>query len=290
MVVSLAAIYAACYSAIKEGLQFAPPLRFAGIRAGLAGVLLMALIAMRREEVVCPRRLWRGVALIAMVGTSIAYGAMFLSPNRSSAGIASVLGNIGPLFSIVLAAAVLGEPMTRARIGALTLGLAGVGLIAYPTITAPAAAPLGAVLPLLAALASSVESVLVKRMQAGTDFLRVAAWQLLIGSVPLLLLSEWVEGEQSIVWNRTFVLLLLFLAVIGTALATSLWYWLVQSHDVGRLSLYQFLVPVLGLALAAALFGERLGIPKGSGVVLTLLGLGWALRDPARQDEEAKRN
>ena len=276
----LTTIYAACYVAIKAGLAVAPPFRFAGLRAAIAGLVLIGVLAARGAAIVPPSRLWPGTALLAAMGTSFYFGAMFLSTDRSGAGIASVLGNLGPLFTILLAAAMLGESLTPAKIAALVLGLTGVTMIAYPTMAAPTAAgALGVALPLLAALASAGESVTVKHLSIGPDLLPVAAWQLLIGSAPLLLLSAWLEGDRPIAWSRTFVLLLLFLAVIGSALATSLWYWLVQGSEVGRLTLFLFLVPVLGLAFASVVFRERLGRLELIGVTLTVLGLAGVLRE-----------
>ena len=283
LLLALAVIYAACYSAIKVGLSYAPPLRFAGMRAAVAGGVLIALVTAYRGDVVPSRRLWPSIVLVAAAGTSLSFGAMFLSLGRSGAGIASVLGNTGPLFAVLLAAVLLGEPVTRGKVGALALGLAGVTMIASPTMTGPATGgPLGAAIPLLAALAAASESVLVKRMQIGADLLRVVAWQLVIGSAALLLLSACLEWNRPIAWTRTFVLLVLFLAVIGTALSTSLWYWLLQGHEVGRLTVYLFLVPVLGMTLAAMLFGERLGTLEVGGMVLTVLGLAWVLREGTR--------
>jgi drug/metabolite transporter (DMT)-like permease len=276
LVLLIAVVYAVCYVTIMAGLAFAPPLRFAGLRAAIAGAAILLLLAVSRKSLLPTRRLWPGILVLAGLATVLSYGAMFLSPGRTGAGIASVLGNTTPLFAILLAAAVLHERITRAKLIALVLGFAGVRLIAWPAITGPAGAGLvGAVLPLLSAVGSASESVVVKRLDAG--------WQLLLGGLPLLALSTWVERDVQIQWGTRFVMLLLFLALVSTALTTALWYWLLQRDEVGRLTLYLFLVPVLGLGLAAALYGVRLGAIEWSGVAVTLAGLGWISADSQRQ-------
>lgn len=211
---------------------------------------------------------------------------MFSSPGRTGAGIASVLGNTGPLIVIVLAAWVLGERVTRAEAAALVLGLSGVSLVAWPAFRGDATAPLlGTALPLLAAVGSASESVLAKRMRVGDALPRVTAWQYLLGSVPLLVASGWLERGRGVAWTPTFVGLLLYLALVGSALATSAWYWLLQDEEAGRLTLYLFLVPVIGLALAAALFGERVGRLEAMGVTLTLSGIALVTYDAWRTRE-----
>ncbi len=273
LTVLIAAIYAVCYSVIKTGLAFAPPLRYAGIRAFLAGLALLGLLAFRRLPLLPPRRLWGVIAAIAAFGTAIGFGAMFLSPGRTGAGIASVLGNTTPLIVVGFAAPFLGEPFTPAKVAALVLGIGGISLIAYSGLAGPQAyGVVGVLLPLVSAAGSAAESVIVKRADAGGAILRVAAWQLLIGSVPLLAFSLWLERERSVTWSPTFGALLLFLSFVGTAFTTALWYWLVQRDEVGRLSLMLFLTPVLGLLLGSAVFGERVGSLEVAGVALAVAG------------------
>jgi len=286
----LAPLYAGCYAAIKSGLVFAPPLRFAALRALMAGTVLLAITAILRQPLLPPRRFWAGVGALAISGTFFAFGAMFLSPGRTGAGIASVLGNTMPIIIIILAAVFLGEPVTRGKAAALILGFVGVSLIAYPAITDPSGPGLlSAVLPLTAATGFAFASVLIKRMGVGGALLSITAWQLIIGGALLLLVAEWLERGVAVAWTPTFISLLVFLAVLGTALTTTVWYWLVQQGDIGRLSLVLFLVPVLGLALAVALFGESVGILEAIGVVTTLAGIGAIVRESGRDPETGTR-
>lgn len=284
LVVLLAAVYAVRYLAIKAGLGFAPPLRFAALRALIAAGALLAVVAILGQPMLPPRRLWPALLGLAATSTFVGFGAMFLSPGRTGAGIASVLGNTAPLIVIALAASFLAERVTRGKAAALVLGFLGVSLIAYPAITDPAPfGVLGAVLPLTAATGFASASVLIKRMDVGDALLPVAAWQLLIGGAPLLVVSAWLERDAVIAWHSIFISLLLFLALIGTAFATALWYWLVQRDDVGRLSLLLFLVPVLGLVLAVVFYREEVGVLEAIGVAVTVSGIGVVVRESWRR-------
>jgi O-acetylserine/cysteine efflux transporter len=263
---------------IKAGLDLAPPLRFAGLRALLAGIALLAVTVVRHEPVLPPRRVWLPLIALSLVATTMAYAAMFLSPGRTGAGIASVLGNAQPLVTVGLAAAFLSEHLTRGKAIALGLGIAGVVLIAYPVLTGPDAYGVsGALLALGASVGSAAGAILVKRMGQLHSLMAVTAWSLILGSLPLLLLSWNAERDRVINWNLPFIGLLLFLALAGTAFASFLWYWLVQREDLGRLSLYLFLVPVLGLTIAALVYGERIGLVEGLGVALATAGIGAAV-------------
>ena len=278
LVLLLAAVYALCYTTIKAGLAFAPPLRFAALRALGGGAALLPIILLSGGPFLPPRRQWPWLVAVAATGTVLAYGAMFLSPARTGAGLASVLGNTTPLVIIVLAAAVLGERITLPKATALSLGLLGVTLTASPAFASPGRSGLlGNVLPLLAAGGTATESVLVKRIGLGSDVLRFTAWQLILGGGSLLLVLTWLESGSDIAWTARFIGLLIFLALVGTAFATTLWYWLVQRDEVGRLSLALFLAPVTGLLLAVALLGERLRPVELLGAAATVSGIGIVL-------------
>lgn len=256
LAILVATAYSVCYAAIKAGLPYAPPLRFAALRAVLAGATLLALVAIRRERLRPPRRLWPATATLAVVSSGFGLSAMFVSPSHAGAGLAAVLGNTGPLLVVVLAAVFLHERITRTKVASLALGLVGVLLIAFPRDSSGPLDLLAVALPLTAALSVATESVVVKRSALGVDFLRVSAWQYLGGGALLLLLSMALEPRSTIEWSPRFQAALLVLALPGSAFGTALWYWLAQRDDISRLSLALFLTPVLGLALGTTLFGE----------------------------------
>lgn len=281
--VALSGIYALCFAAIKAGLPYAPPLRFAGLRALIAGIALLGLAGALGQPLWPARRARGGTLALALVATTLGFGAMFLSPGRTGAGIASVLGNTQPLLTIALAAPFLGEPVTRRKALALALGLAGVALIAYPALAGSGAFGIvGPALALAAALGATAGTVIAKRLDLGRELLTIAAWQLILGGVPLLVASAVIERGTRVTWSATFIALLLFLALVGTAFANAYWYWLLGRHEAGELTLFLFFVPLIGLGLAAIFFGEALGPLTGLGAALTIGGVGAAVGGPAR--------
>lgn len=275
IIISLTVIYALCFAAIKAGLAFAPLLLFAGLRVLIGGVGLFILAFFLRQPLLPPRGDWAGIVALALTATTVAFGAMFLSPGRTGAGIASVLGNTQPLMVVVLAALFLGERMTASKWVTLAFGFTGVSLIAGRALGGPDAYGMaGALLALGASLGASVGNIIFKRLAIQGNLLVITAWQLVLGSLPLLVLAALVEQDRRVIWNAEFVGLLLFLALVGTALANAVWYWLLQREEVGRLTMFLFLVPVLGLGIAALTFGERISLLEGIGSALTVIGVG----------------
>jgi hypothetical protein len=154
---------AACFVALKAGLEHAPPARLDRLMIG--GASLLAVLAVTGGRLVPRRELWQWILGLGIAVTTFAYGAMAASLVFTGAGIASVLGNSQPLLAVALGVWLLGERIARAEFVALVLGLAGVVLVAFPATSGLAGA--GQIGPLLA-LASSgglvAASVIVKHV------------------------------------------------------------------------------------------------------------------------------
>ena len=269
---------AICYPLIKVGLAFAPPLHFAALRTILGGLTLVLVLVIRRKRLWPRASLARWILPLGVLATTLTFGTMFAGPAYIGAGLAAVLGNTQPLIIIVLAALFLGERISLSKAAALLFGLAGVSLLALPAWRQTGGSDLfGIVLALGSAFSAAVASVIMKRLRPGEDLMSLIAWQLVVGGGLLFAVSLSFEVSQGIVWTGTFVGILLILALAGTALSTWLWFWLLQRAEAGRLSLYLFLVPVLGLFAAMASFGERLGALQAGGVALILLAVLWSM-------------
>lgn len=269
---------AVCYPLVKTGLQFVPPLWFAGMRTILGGLALLLVLAIRRQPIWPAARLVWWIPPLGALATTLTFGTMFASQAYTSAGIASVLGNIQPLLIIVLAALWLGERINLNKAMALLLGLAGVTMLALPAWRETTGnGSYGVVLALGSSVGAAAASVMIKKLQAGRDLMALTGWQLVVGGFALLGLSATFEPRADIRWTAEFAGMLLFLALFGTAMSTWLWFWLLERAEVGRLSLYLFLVPVFGLFASMLSLGERLTVAQMGGVGVILLAVAWSM-------------
>ena len=265
---------ATCFVTLKAALEQAPPLRLVALRLLIGGAMLLALFPVMGIRLVPSRDLWPWIIVLGIAVTAFAYGTMAISLGFTGAGIASVLGNSQPLLAVALGVWLLGERLTRMRLLALLLGLVGVVLVAFPATSEMAVG--GQIGPLLA-LASSVglvtASLIVKHVGPGVSRLMLAAWPLVLSSVPLFLLSLALEPDPKITWSFQFISLLLFLGIPGTALLTLTWYWLLRHGDLGRLSLFFYAVPAVGFGFSWVLYAEPITPQELGGIMLILLSI-----------------
>lgn len=268
-------VWGACFVVIGWGLPDAPVLWFAALRALLAGVALVALGGVQHRPLPPDSRSWALIAVFGLVDVTAGLGAMFAGAAGAAKGTAAVLANAQPLLIVLPAWWFYRERPTRATTAALILGFAGLGLVASADGTSS-----GPWLSLGAAAAAAGGTLLARRLRH-VDVLVASGWHLLLGGVVLAAWASATEGMPHIRWSPSFIAALAFLALAGTAATSVAWFTEARRARLDQLTAWTFLVPVVGLGLAAALLGER---PTGR----TLAGLGavlvalWLTQRPRR--------
>lgn len=272
-------VWGACFVSIHWGLRDAPVLWFAALRALIGGSALLALGAALHRPTPHAPQAWLLIAALGLVNVTVAFAAMFAGVAGLATGTAAVLSNAQPLLVLLPAWWLYGERPTRSNFLALVLGF--VGLVA---VAVPGGGGSGAGLSLLAAVALT-GGTLLARLLGDVDVVVASGWQFLLGG---LVLAGWAwaaDGSPAIDWTPRFVVVLLFLSVIGTAAAFVAWFTEAQSCRLDQLTAWTFLTPVVGIVLAAALLGER---PSGwtlSGLTVVLIALAVAVRAPTSAPE-----
>jgi drug/metabolite transporter (DMT)-like permease len=267
------ATWGACFLAIRWGLRDAPVLWFATLRALVAGVALFGYAAVRHHPLTLPRRVWPTVAALTVTNVTLAFAFMFAGVAGLTTGTAAVLANAQPLLIVLPAWWLYRETVNASTVIALGVGFAGLLVVAIP-----GGGGEGAALSLGAAVAITAGTLLARHL-AGTDIVVVTAWHFLAGGV---LLAGWAaaaaEGAPAISWTPRFALALAFLALVGTAAAFVAWFTETQRASLTQLAAWTFLVPVVGIALAAIVLGEQPAGWTAAGVILVLFSLWFVLR------------
>jgi drug/metabolite transporter (DMT)-like permease len=271
--VVLTLIWGSTWIFIKLGLRDLPPITFAGLRFLIAAAVLCAIALSRRARLPRGRDEWSVLAWSGLIAIGFNYGLIFWGEVRISSGLAALLQSTIPVFGLLLAHWYLPtERMTvRKLLGVLT-GLAGVGVIFYDQLQVDGVAALqGGLALLLSSVCVAYGNVLVKARLTQLDPSVLAASQMVFGCVPLLILGWWMEGSPwQVSWTPLAVVSLTYLALIGSALAFLLYYWLVIRIEVTRTMLISLVIPVVALLLGYLTMGERLSstILLGSGSIL----------------------
>jgi O-acetylserine/cysteine efflux transporter len=214
----------------------------------------------------------------------VKFGLLFVSIDQGlPVGLASLLLQLQVIFTIAIAAAMLGERPRAAQVAGAAIAFAGLAAIG---IDRAASAPVLPFLLILGAAAAWGVTNVITRVAQPPDPLALLVWASLVPPLPLLGLSLLFEGPAEI--GDAFagidpagIAALVFVAGAAGLFGFAAWTTLLKRHTAAAVTPFALLVPVFGMASAALLLGERPSALELGGAVLICAGLAATLK-PAR--------
>ena len=280
LTVILILAWGSTFAAIKVGLESSSPILFVGLRSVIGG-LAVAVLAATRGRPTGIREHLGGYALITLLNVVGFFYLQTLAIQHLPSGLAAVLIYLQPVLTGVLAAPLLGEPLTALKLLGLGLGFGGIVVVSVGAVDGHVSG-LGIGLAVAAALLWSLGTIAFKRESERVDPIWAVAISFLAGGVLLTAFGGITEGV-AIDWSPRFALALGYSSLIGTALAWALWFGLVAAGAASRAAAYIFFVPLVSLL-------DRRGAARGAPrrVAAARLGAGRAGRLPGQPGEHRR--
>lgn len=267
-------VWGSTFLAIRLGVRELPPMMFGGLRFLLAGALLCALALWWSDRFPRTSREWRYMLLFSLLMITFSNGistiALVHIPSNEgallSAGSAlwiALLGALGPR----------GHELTvRGTIG-LLLGLAGVALLVWPREATPSGHIGWQAVVLLSSLAWAVGTVLFRNAQLPVGPVAFNAVMMLLGGT-WLLGAGLASGElPRWHWHAGGIAAMVYLAVLGSALAYTSYSWLLKHSPADRVGTFAFVNPAVAAVLGWAVLDEALAPTQVAGMLVVLLGV-----------------
>lgn len=248
----------------------------------VGGSILMSLSALsgnrcrlRRAEI-GPVLLCGCFAILGWMVFS-AYGVSLMP-----AGRASIIAFTMPLWATLVAALVLGEPISPSKVGGLALGMLGLGVLIGPDLLLLQRAPVGAFFMLLAAISWAFGTVLLKKIAWQLPTLSNIAWQLLFSAIPVTLvasLAEPLPDMTALSTNAWIALIYLFL--FPMSFCQWAYFKTVSLLPASAAAIGTLMVPVIGVYSSHLILDERVGLAELLALLLVLAALVLVLLLPA---------
>jgi drug/metabolite transporter (DMT)-like permease len=239
------------------------------------------LLRMRRKDptVVSPTaRDWVQFAIAGIAGQVLAQLGMTWGISKSLASNGAILNLLIPVISAVLASFMLKERLTRLRMVSLGIGLVGVVLLSVGDLRQASFGSMkflmGNLLIFGGCFGSAFYNVYCKRLMRKFQEIEILIYSYITASIASIPLLVWVEplhlsGLRA--FDAKSIAAFLFLALFMYGASMLLFFKALQHLDVTVASTSLYLVPVFGVALAALLLGERLGITAIIGAATVLV-------------------
>ena len=260
------ALWGSAIPAVKTGYEWfaiaaddiPAKLFFAGCRFTLAGILVLLFVLSRRKVSICPKKdAWPGILLLGLVQTTVQYVFFYIGLSHTTGVKGSVISAMATFFAVGISHCLFADDrLNMPKAMGCVLGFVGVLIITLSSLDglSGGVSLTGEGFMFLAAAASGSGAVISKFAAKGQSPMVVTGWQLTIGGAVLLLAGIVGGGHFQTVSPQAFCLLgyLIFLS----AAAFTVWTWLLKRYPVGKVSVYNFLVPVFGSLMSGIVLGE----------------------------------
>lgn len=243
------------YVVSKIALGTIPPVTVLALRYLVAVPALFLLLKIRGALKPLEKGDAKTIFLIGIVGYFASFCLQMLGINRLTGSVSSLLGAMNPIFIPILAALFLGEKLTPAKVLCVAVSMVGVVTIVGVNGTVD---PMGAVLMLTSVLLWSAASIIIRRFSGKYDPMQVAMLSMVFA---LPFVGGWsiieLQTAPCVITLRS-ALAVLFMGIVGTATAHSLWNYSLSKMDASFCSMFYPLQPLVSAVLGVIVLGEKI--------------------------------
>src|SRR3954447_1100050 len=150
---------------LKMGVTEIAPLTFRALTLPLAAVGMLIVSRLSGESIAIPRGLWPRLFVLALFNIGFWNGFVLFGVQQMPAGRSAILAYTMPIWATMIAVLVLHERLSRRKLLGLALGVAGMAVLIGEQISVVRAAPFGALMILVAAIAWAMGTVLLRKWQ-----------------------------------------------------------------------------------------------------------------------------
>ena len=263
------------FTLAKIGMEQFSALLIMSIRFGIAGLVLVWFTKP-------PWGHMREIFVVALIGSTIQYGLTYNGLKGIDASTAAILVQLeGPILAL------MGTILLKEKLGltrALGMGFAflGVFIIAgEPRLDGH----IDSVILLVAgSTVWAVAQIMISRLK-GLSGITILAWVAIMATPQMLIASLIIEdGQWQAITTASLVdwSIIFYLAFIMTVVGYSVWYHLLSSMDVSKVSPFLMLLPITSIIAGMVLLDEKLtlsmiigGLMIMTGVASTLINWRW---------------
>ena len=279
----LALIWSSSFAAIKVGVETIPPLTLAAGRVVLAAVMLYGALRLQRQALPGGVRFWFFCFLLGVIGNGLPFALINWGEVRIDSGQAAILMAVMPLATIVMAHFLTaGDRMTPAKLIGVAIGFAGVVILVGPEAAKGLGGAIWRELAVAGGAFCYAMAVILARNAPPSSLLARSVAVMIMASLVMTPAALAFEAPWELAPSPEGLMAAAYLGLFPTALATLIFFHLVQSRGASFMAFINYLIPVLGVGWGAATLGERVTVTEVMALLIILAGMAVAqFRRPA---------
>lgn len=271
----LCLIWGSTWLAIRASLESLTPFISGGSRFLLASIFILALMKVQGVSLQTDKESVRLYILMGFLSFVIPFGLVYWAEQFVPSGLASVLFGVYPFFVALFSFYRLpNESIGKIKIVGMSLGFIGIVVIFSDSFTSDLSTLfIGMIAVALSGIIQAWIAVTIKKSGKHLNPLSMNLVPMLIAGISGLLLGFIMEDLSKIKIDNVAIISVLYLALFGSVVTFTSFYWLMKRINVVLLSLIAFITPIVALILGWIFYKESLTTQHLFGSALVLAGL-----------------
>lgn len=271
MGLAFAFIWSSAFSSARIIVAEASPLASLSLRFFISGALGVLLARMMGQTWHLTREQWRATFIFGLCQNALYLGLFFVAMQTIEASLASIIASVMPLMVAFAGWAFYRDRLQPMAVIGLIAGLIGVVIIMGSRINEGVDMS-GIALCVIGTVALTIATLSMRGASSGGNLMMIVGLQMFVGALVLAVASFILETVKvNITWQ--FLLAFTYTIFAPGLLATWIWFALVARIGAVRAAAFHFLNPFFGVAIAAVLLGEKLGMMDVIGVTTIAGGI-----------------
>lgn len=275
-------VWSSGYIAGPAAVHAAAPFTVLGWRFVLAALLGASVALLLRRPFRMSRDTLARLVIVGLVMNAVQFGLMYVAFDLGlGATLSSLFHSLSPVLTLLLAALILGERVTRLQVAGFVVGVVGVLVVLGPDLD-HAGGPLAVLMGASSMFMLSLGTLGQRWVGSGPDLLWATTVQFAVSAPPTLLAGWLLEGAWPVTDTATAAVSVAFLVVVNSLLGLALLSMLVHRGGSGAAASLFFASPPVTAVLAWVVLDDTLGLRQLAGLVIAVVGVAAATHSRPR--------
>lgn len=260
---------------IRASLESLTPFISSGIRFIVASVGIYIVMRFKGMQLQKDRLSINLYIIMGVFSFIVAYGLVYWAEQFIPSGLAAVLFAVYPFFVALFSYFFIpGEKIGIYKLIGMMLGFFGIVVIFSDSFDGELNLNLaGMIAVVLSGVIQAAIAVLIKKKGGGLNSFTMNFIPMLIAGVGLTIIGLLIEDMSKLKFDSTAILSVSYLAIFGSIITFTSFYWLMKKMNIIILSLTSFITPVVAVFLGWLFYREQLTQENIIGAIMVLIGL-----------------
>jgi len=268
-------IWGSTWMVIRIGLESLTPFISSGIRFLTASLIILVLLKLKGIKIQMDKTAVRLYLMMGFFSFVFPFGFVYWAEQYIPSGLTSIIFGVYPFFAAIFSYMMLeSEKINAPKIIGIVLGFGGIVVIFSENLSLDFNSNFLAMLAVFASGAMQAGiAVAIKKYGHNLNPLSMNFYPMLISGLILFAFGMLTENTSTLDFNLTAISTILFLAVFGSVVTFTVYYWLLKRTSVILLALTAFITPVVAVIMGFIFLNEKLTQRHFIGSVLVLCGI-----------------